>query len=369
MCFSCSKKSNKYELKWTIKNENVASIYPIQFNDVFITTYQKDEKHLGIRANYLNNGNIAWQIDEPISAPKAFYYNLKSYQKDNILVLPCDNELIAIDLEKGQILWHTTLYDSAENFVEGIENQVFRTYYDNQNKEYVILEIDIQTGHSKIILKEKTPENNKLFCRTPVPMTRDGDTLLYFSAIQQHLTTRKTIPTISVYSVSKKEIIKKDTLKINDMGFGITKQPIYDKKNMIFINDNQVIVYDYKNNILKSTIDLPRDMLTSRPLLDGNMLYYAAEDGFLYAIEIEEKNIVWKTKISGTPSQIQMNNNKLFVVGGGNGVFYGINKKDGSIDFSIPNEKEQYVFERPFLLTKNNNILLCSKMAFYYFEN
>ena len=366
--FSCTKKTSKYELLWTSKNENAGTIYPIQYKDIFISTYKKDAEHVGIKAFYIKNGKAVWNLEEPVSTSKTFYYNLKAYQKDNILVLPCDNELIAIDLKKRQTLWHTTLYDSAENFIEGTGNQVFRTYYDNQKKEYIIVKIDLFTGNSSIILQDAITQNNKLFCRTPVPIPYEGDTLLFFSAIQQHLTTRKTIPTISVFSMAKKEIIKKDTLKINDMGYGVTKQPIYDKNNMIFINDNQMIVYDWKNKYIKSILDLPRDMLTSRPLIDQNICYYPAEDGFLYAVELEKNNILWKAKISGTPSQLKMNKDKLFIVGGGDGVFYCINKKDGSIDFSVPNEKEKYSFERPLLLTKDNRILLCSKEQFYYFE-
>ena len=342
------------------------TIYPIFYNDIIVFSYKNHKDSIGIRAINIKEGDIVWDIKQYVSDGKSLYYNLKPYINTNFLIIPCNNELIAIDLDKGQIKWKITHYDDAENFLESIGNKIFRTYYDYVKKQYFILMFDIETGMSKVVAQGKVLEGTKLFCRSPVPIFYNNDTLLFYSSIQQNISNRNTIPMIKVFSIKHGQNIMEDTLNINNLGNGITKQPLVCNDKIVFLNDRQVLIYNWKNQFIQDTINMPRDMLTSRPLIQENILYYAAEDGFLYAIELVKNTIVWKTKISGTPSQLRNVGNQLFVVGGGNGIFYAINKKNGFIDFTIPSEKQQYSFERSFAIN-NNKIILFDKGVLHCF--
>ena len=303
-----------------------------------------------------------------LHTPKYLYYNLQPYKFKNILVIPCSNEIFAVDLRTGAIIWRTIDDYSGEDFLEGINQFFFRTYYDYKTKKYLIKKININSGHAEIILEQTHKADVKIHCRTPIPVVNNGDTLLFYTCIQQKIESKRTIPFFNIYSQNKKMIIYSDSLKTNFLGQGITKQPMIYENSIILINDNQIVEFDIKSSSIKSNISLPRDMLTSKPLIQDGMLYYPCEDGFLYAIKLNDNNIKWKTKISGTPGHIKISEDKIFVVGGGDGLLHCIDIKNGQLKFSIPEKKSASLFERPLLLINKNKILLSDKNKFYFYQ-
>ncbi|MCB0587520.1 MAG: PQQ-like beta-propeller repeat protein [Phaeodactylibacter sp.] len=119
----------------------------------------------------------------------------------------------------------------------------------------------------------------------------------------------------------------------NPSGDGVAHQGIVEGDRTYWVANNQVacIGMEDQNEIWR--VSLPRDMLTSRLLLDDGSLFFACENEVLYALDAENGRILWQCPIAGTPSRVHVNKDKLFLIGGSDGNLYIINKKTGTLLF------------------------------------
>ncbi len=363
-CFSCKDKYKKYDLVATYEDNNIKNIntiYPISYKKAIICTYINQKEQTELVSIHENTRKILWKTT--LKTDTYLYYNLKYYIDKNILILPNGKELLAIDMDNGKQLWNNAFYDGAENYLEGIGDKVYRIYYSFQPTAYHILQFDVKNGNSINVFNYNADKNKKVFARTPLAVLNDHDTLLYFPVIQQNKEDNTTVPYLNIYSSSYKKIIKQDTLDFEMNSGGVAKQPLLHTDNLLLIKDNEIICFDIDRNKIKYKFQFPRDMLSSKPEIIGNTLLYPAEDGFLYAFDIIERKILWNTKISGTPSRMQIQNGKIYIIGGGNGLLYIIDVLDGKIDYS--SEKNNIFYERQFLATKKH-LILFGKNKIYF---
>ncbi|MCB9290271.1 MAG: PQQ-binding-like beta-propeller repeat protein [Lewinellaceae bacterium] len=318
---------------WQAEASENFHLYPIVHDGVAILAGKCGPADC-LKAVSLRAGTPVWNWLGPDSLLRKCYYNLKHYLFDDILALPIGSSLIAINLADGSTLWSHQSSWPGESFVEGIGARIFRTYYDGRNQLIRILEFDIYTGKSREIKTFAMPPVGRLSARSPsiAPMGKE-DTICITGTI--HFVPRASTKSVLVFwPLNDTSSLK--TIEIypeNPSGDGVAHQGIVEGDRTYWVANNQVacIGMEDQNEIWR--VSLPRDMLTSRLLLDDGSLFFACENEVLYALDAENGRILWQCPIAGTPSRVHVNKDKLFLIGGSDGNLYIINKKTGTLLF------------------------------------
>jgi outer membrane protein assembly factor BamB len=353
----------------------IETFYPLFYEDKVIVSHNLKDGSFVICALRSADGSSVWEYRDTSEHSKHLYYNLGAYIFRHILVVPCGNRLVAIHLDNGRKIWEKTHHESAEDFLAGIGNTAYRTYCDPSRHRAYIYAINVEHGGERLVHTIEIPIGKKGHYRTPVPIfTEKGDTILVFTHIEQENQSRKTSACLS-WMDTKGGVAQIDTIyPINFEGLGVTKQPMWDRDHghLYLVANDEIVCLNIQARMPEWRKQMPRDMLTSRLLTDKKAVFFPAEDGNLYALNKLNGDLLWKAAISGTPSRIFDDGVCLHVVGGADGKWHIIHKKDGKVLFSIstPNtiNYPNTFFHRAFALhpEKNEALLHDGKDFFCY---
>lgn len=353
----------------------IETIYPVFYKDKIIVSQNVEGGSFILCALNRKDGSVAWQYQDTSSSGKHLYYNSKPHLYGEIFVIPSGNRLIAFNLNNGKKIWDYILHDAAEEFLEGLDGDFFRTYYDLSEHRALLYSIRTETGESKLITTFEIPADYKVFYRTPVPVViKNNDTVLVFSHIAQEIRGKKTYACLNWLNTRDKTRLIDTIYPVNTEGNGITKQPLLDRKShlLYLVANDELVCCDVREKKQVWRKKMPRDMLTSAPRTDETKVYFPAEDGNLYALDKLNGNILWDASVSGTPGRLYDDGVHIHLVGGGDGTWHIINKINGQEVFSVrsPNAVNYpgIFFRRAFAVAPNMPEAVCTdgKDFFYY---
>ncbi|MEM9921033.1 MAG: PQQ-binding-like beta-propeller repeat protein [Bacteroidota bacterium] len=358
------------DLAWEKPSPQGAGIYPIYCNGAVLLSSYTDGQ-LCIEKISLKNGRHQWQWCDSEKVIPNLYYNLQPYLGKKVLIIPAKNHTVAIDVKSGREKWRHQLFDAAEAHLEACGNKALRTFYDQKNKMARVVAFERQSGNYQQLFEYPLSDSAKTFLRTPVPIVSKQDTS-YLSALLVYTFQKQTTENaILSWRTSKPDTFSKAPIyPDNTNGYGISKQAIVDEGSTYWIASNEIIRWEAEKEEVVWRTDLPRDMLTSRPKLIDQSIYYAGEDGVLYAVNTADGKLQWSTKISGTPSRVFYHKDVLAVVGGGDGLLYLINATNGQLIDKKTAHGHQLSsgihFQRPMYLGQDHLLVNDSKRWLCY---
>lgn len=360
------------------KNLQIETIYPVFFDDKIIVSQNSPNGSSELLALSVLDGSVAWRYSDKIDSLSAFYYNLKPYIFDSILVLPNGTHTFAINMKTGKKLWLKKIGSFSEQFLEGYGRYVFQSCYES-NQAVFVCRFDCLSGHCDTIYREGSPAGCRKVIRTPALIVENGILKhLLLCKTEQKISSRLTVSTITFVNAENWQIEKIDTIsKRNVDGISFTKQPQIDStsKKIYFVLNEHLICYNLANLSFLWKSILPRDMLTSEINYCSNSIFFPSEDGFLYSIGKNSGDIVWKCKISGTPSRGYLVGKYFNIIGGGNGCWYIIDTDNGKIvaEISTPNliKYEEIFWRRYFTVSSIHKLAIATdgkEYALYSFK-
>ncbi|MBK9336698.1 MAG: PQQ-binding-like beta-propeller repeat protein [Lewinellaceae bacterium] len=307
-----------------------AMTYPIIQSDKAFVIQTNHNAASTYSALNLNDGSVAW-THATATDDQPPYYNLDGISTKGLLCLPVNSSVKVLDWDTGRGKWHFTPQGSPVQYLALYrDHYLLQTSNDWQARKTHLYQYDLKSGATKLCWSIPWPDSTQLLGYTPLPLAEEG--LALFVATARHARSRHTHSFWQVVDVGRGRVVR--TGKIypdNTAGHGPTKQPIRCGDDVLVVAYDQIFRLDPRTGAEHWRLTLPRDMLTSRPLLDGNALYCAMEDAVLYKIDATTGQVLWKTAISGTPSRMAICGHHLFVIGGGDGMLYTIDTTDGRL--------------------------------------
>ncbi len=241
----------------------------------------------------------------------------------------------------------------------GIWNDASNTPVDNKNSRS-IKNTNIESRYEdlfiedKVFNEEKSPENK---------FNSEIDSAIKISNwFQQYAVSTNNISNFSYYG--KKSLVSKSSK--------LSKFPIsfnYLNKSIVFF-ENNLISYDHKGKIFIYSQDVKKktfvyDFYKKKfknfkkkiyLTIDGDILYAADNLGYIYAINLTERSLLW-AKNYGIPfrSNIKISNDQIFLANQDN-VIYSINTKNGVKNWQFATSLTflKSDFENSFALDKTN---------------
>lgn len=334
--YGCQPKEKKLQLElvWRTSvfenaKQTAESIYPAQVGDIVLTAKLLDNAAPVFYALDTKQGRIIWQLTDTVCAGQV-YYNMKPYALKQEIVLPCGRAIKCVDINTGKTRWANEQSGYPEQFLEpSTSNTLLQAVNDWDGRESHIQEVSPIDGEATPIYKIRWPDSSKLFIRTPVKV---NDELLLFSSITVKYGTNETVPKWHLLNRRTDEIISEGmAYPENKDGYGVTKQPVImgDKAFMVAFDNVFCVSATTGKELWRKT--LPRDMLTSSPIAGKDGLFCPMEDEYIYKLSFDDGKIIWKAKISATPSRPVIVQNHLFIVGGSDGMLYVVSTNDGKI--------------------------------------
>ncbi len=317
------------------------SIYPVQVGNVALTTKLTDHAPPELYAIDWRQGSILWQALDT-SCTGNIYYNMNPFISGQNVVIPCGRTIKCLDAGAGEVQWVYQYAAYPEPFIEPYTDKTFlQAANDWDERASHIYEVNSISGNVRLIYSTNWPDSSKLLIRTPV---RLGDGQLLFSSIAMRYGTNETTSKWHLLDEHTAEIIAEGVAFPKNLnGYGVTKQPLaMGTRAYLIAFDNVFCISTAGKKELWRKI-LPRDMLTSAPILSEEGLYCPMEDGFLYKLNLDDGHIVWKAKIATTPGRAVIAGGYLFIVGGSDGVLYVISTKDGKIEKSLKAPNHDFV--------------------------
>lgn len=150
------------------------------------------------------------------------------------------------------------------------------------------------------------------------------------------------------------EILRTESIE-KSIGFSIKRasNPVWSDGLIIFGTAPGALVAYRENGNLAWVRQLGdrQEMVSdvdSRPLIDGGRIYVASADRNVFCLEHAGGNILWSTPDVGGPSDVVLENGKLYATGGG--ILAAINPADGDAmweqDFETPEVSSPAVFQK-----------------------
>jgi FOG: WD40-like repeat len=273
------------------------------------------------------SGELLWsRTDSSLTEP--VYYNIEPVSVGGLMCVPTGRAVKALDLRDGSLRHLFAPLGSPMPQLSPLgKDFALQSSNDWGRRETCVYRYNAHDGGQQIVYTEHWPDSVNIFGRTPVAL---NDEELFFTAIYQNQHTRSTHSKWKILHLPTGKVLREGTAyPSNDQGYGPTKQPV------LFKGDVILTAYDHLARICPSTGEerwravMPRDMLSSKPLIAGDALFCALEDGFLYRLNAENGQVAWKAKLSGTPSRLAACGGHIFAIGGGNGLLYTLEAETG----------------------------------------
>ena len=303
------------------------STYPLLRGSQAVVSQAYPGELPALLALQLADGQLRWRSAGGADSSQ-LYYNLQPAVLGNRLILPRGSRTTAIDLRDGQVLWESAHQGSAEQFIETLDGRsVLQAVNDWEGRISHFYRLDVYTGKAAAVFSQPWPDSAKLLLRSPAALGRGR---VLFTSIAQYRPGGRTVARWHILDLADGRMIAEgEAYPENTHGYGVTKQPVIASGLALLMAYDQLVCLDYRRGEVRWRTALPRDMLSSAPLVEGQAVYCALEDGYLYKLSLEDGRILWKSELSGTPSRPVCCGNQLFVVGGGDGMLYTFDTADG----------------------------------------
>ena len=239
----------------------------------------------------------------------------------------------------------------------------------NNQSSKTISDNNLETRYENVFLKKKTFNEEKK--PTNISEIRIDTPLKVENWPEQY-----AIPTnnISNFSYNGNKILLSKSPKLNNFSSNIDQS----NRNIIFYKNN-LISYDHKGTIFIYSLSLKKKIFKFNfykkkfkkiekkiyLILNKNILYVADNLGYLYALNLDDKSIIWAKNYGiSFRSNLKFENNQIFLANQDN-VVYSIDSKTGD-------ENWQFATSLTFLKSDfENNIALdlINKNLFFFNTN
>ena len=325
----------------------------ILFEDSKVLVGAVRNKGLFIYAVNSENGKIDWEWNDLLTylltpnelQPLSINTN-DFYQKDNLVYFFYSTSSYIVDLRTGLTVTKYKLpLSRINNRVTGIDNYFFNIgydYYKTENEKLYIgsfsplqkEEVFLLPSYTPI-LKSTLPERaNTIGTINAVITFKEGDQDYIAFTIRNPISPDAPSNTIGKVELNLYNLTKKDwvyqKMPVRTSGTSIGGfDLIYKDKQIYFMSSDYVYCHNAFTGDEKWANRIGSAPLTSRMTLQNNKLYAACEDRFLYCLDINTGQTLWKEQNTGTCSPISYLNGVLYYLGGGDGKLHAVDADTG----------------------------------------
>lgn len=306
------------------------------YNDHVLMASQNEA---GSRLSMLsvNTGKVLWhwndlyELDNPFDIYRLYQYNEhmafqqgKSFYRINL----SDGSTLQKERREYQASSMTgigSLYFVAGDYVLNTEN-----YY--EGKIYVgdITTSEDQLLYSPSYSRQHVDGNNTIgVLGSTVPFKDDSGNILLTYNYTDPQPEWKGSTYAGLYNYSKKSsIYDKKTLTSNIPFYGSGPAVIYEDKAYYSPGKSIICIDVYTGEQLWKR-DFPEGFTFSRYIIAEDKLLANCEDTYLYALDPDTGQQLWKEKSSGTSSPMSYLNGIVYFVGGGDGLLHAVEVETG----------------------------------------
>lgn len=299
------------------------------------------------------NGKVEWQWNDLLTyllTPNELQpLSIKTddfYQKDNLIYFSYSTSSYIVDLKTGVTFSKYKIpLSRVSGGVTGIDNYFFNVgydYYKTENDKLYIGSFSPLQKEEIFLLSSYTPITNSTLPERSNTVGKINAIIAFKEDNQDYIafTIRNPISPdapsgtngiveLNLYNFTKKQWVYQK-MPVSNQGSTIGGFDIcYKSGKIYFMSTKYVHCHDAITGKQVWTQFLGSSPLTSRMTLQNNRLYAACEDRFLYCLDINTGQVLWKEQNTGTCSPISYLNGVLYYLGGGDGKLHAVDADTG----------------------------------------
>ena len=320
--------------KTSFGNGLTSSMYPvINKNLVIYSAYDSsNSKHKFVAFNK-ETGIKVWEWKNS-NQPTGYLGVQQQYVKDNILVMPLSGrpyQVVAVNLDNGSQLWHTTLPEGGSFQMVGVDDKVFhiRSNYDRMKEEIFVT--DIRTGNWQSVYAASNT-NAPIFIRgMHCYMNKDGKNYLAFLVNKYtDFNFKESEFTLFKYSVDSSKMVSQKVLsfiKKNNAGAFFAKATM----DKFWLEGSPVYSIDEVTGekLLEISPPFPEALSGKIGVFDDKIFMPRTETLLCFSGKTGQQ--LWQDdgRSSGSTDRFQVHNNVLYFASRGNGLLHAFNVLTG----------------------------------------
>ncbi len=356
--------------RWQLQLPGDAYLYPTLMGPDFLLSWYSDG-HQCFATVGRKDGCKKQQWCCAHDAPAPLYYNLQPAFFENILLLPAPRGLLV--LADGTCRMLEVPYASGEPSVTVHKGIAYRVYYSTGQRLAHLTAHDLKKDSLTVLTTIDAPDSASIFLKNPFLSfdEKNGKILVagYTYYWPSNHLTRNGVLRIAL---PEGRILSNQLLTPpNSEARGLNQHPVVWGNLSFWTAQTELICYDHVRNSIRWRRQMPAPMVTSRMLVHDGSLYFAAEDGMLYAIALPSGALQWLAPVSGSPGRVFPSGEFLFVVGGSDGVLHGIRRNDGAVVLKMRSPRHDIstgIFYQRTAWADENGVLLFDGNYWRYFS-
>lgn len=357
-------------LRWQVQLPADAYLYPTLLDSDILLSWNENQRQCFAAINP-QKGKLREQWCCDAELPTLLYYNLQADFLENILLLPAPKSLLAINPGKCRTI--AMPFESGEAALSTADGMVFRIYFSNGQHRVHITAHDLKKDSFIELTTIDAPDSASIFLKNPfLYFDEQNGKVLATGYTYYWPSTRLTRNGVLRIALPEGRILSDQPLTPpNSEARGLNQHPIVWGNLSFWTAQTELICYDHVHNSIRWRRQMPAPMVTSRMLVHEGSLYFAAEDGMLYAIALPSGALIWSAQISGSPGRVFPVGDFLFLVGGSDGVLYGIRSSDGTVTLKMRSPEHDIskgIFFQRTAWADENGILLFDGNYWRYFS-
>lgn len=295
--------SENGEIKWFFKTDNsVKNNICLYQNIVFAMDVQGE-----IYCIDKKKGSLIWKKRVGLGCSLGTSSAIEIWNET--LFVGCSREVTALNINNGDIKWNSNLNrgeNSPAEFTTGADKLLVNSHWD------ALIALDTLSGKK---IWANNDENLRFRSSTPVfidsrmILVADSNAIMIVNSKNGVIESKKVFKDID-FSTSAKPIINGDTAYIPTVNKGVIAYNLIRKKIIAeFLTDeNKLFTAPYAGEKSRT--------VESTPIIDGETLYFGANDGYIYAVDIKTNRIIRKYNVgSAVLGKIAVNKNRIFACG------------------------------------------------------
>jgi outer membrane protein assembly factor BamB len=302
------------------------------------TTEGPDNRYL--TAVDMRNAEFMWKWNDIYQAPTEYFDIQHFYRQGNLFIYQVGSRSYCIDLSDGSTYWKIRRDVSLDTEITGFGPTYFLSGRSvdtlEEYKVTVGYQGNIETGELEQFLipfydQGFIPQTLRLGDVTAMLPVEENNTKYLVVIYQQQVSDIAEFQSyMGLYNYDTKEWVY-DSVVLNDpvwYGVLIWEPTLYNDK--IYMNiGHDIVCHDYRTGEFIWKQEFTQDFLFSGITVQDGMVLGNCEDTYLYNMDPESGNIIWKEKTAGTSSSIRYLNGIVYLSGGSTGNIHAIDTQNG----------------------------------------
>ncbi|MDH5367672.1 MAG: PQQ-binding-like beta-propeller repeat protein [Cyclobacteriaceae bacterium] len=316
--------------------------------DKLLVGADEDDKRTILSLNSAD-GSINWQwndllslLSDPTYLDPITLYVETYFKNENRLFFNYSSSSYCLNLATGLTLWnYKTLNRSRFSINGGIDNTYFTSgsTYEPIGEEKIYYGSMMTSDEEQLLLAPEftqvdNPVGTTLGRVTHITSFKNGgDIYLAFGMENPYtdFTTKEGMGAteLNLYNITQSKYEYKKVVVNPNRGTRFIGDLTYQAPNLYFQSSNYIHGHDAMTGVELWKTHLGSAPLTSSMLLADNKLFSACEDRFLYCVDANTGNLLWKEQNTGTCSELSYLNGVLYYLGGGDGLLHAVDAETG----------------------------------------